>query len=289
VIVGPTASGKSALALEIAERMGAGIVSLDSMQVYRGMDIGTAKSTPDEQRRVPHSMIDLVEPGEEYSVQDFQKEARRVIEESEAPAVLVGGSGLHMRAVIDPLEFLPTDDSLRAELEETESSALVAELLAADPEAGALVDLANPRRVVRAVEVHRLTGRTPTEIADDPPRRAVARYEPRYPCRIVGVDPGEALADRIDRRLDTMIARGLLAEVEHLQASLGRTASQAVGYAQLLPVVRGEMPIERGIAATRKATWELGRRQRAWFRRDPRITWLDPVHDDVVAEVMERS
>jgi tRNA dimethylallyltransferase len=269
--------------------MGARIVSLDSMQVYRGMDIGTAKPTPDEQRRVPHSMIDLVDPAEEYSVQDFQAEARRIIDESESPVVLVGGSGLHMRAVIDPLEFLPTDESLRSELERSEPSDLVAELLAADPEAGTRVDLANPRRVIRAVEVHRLTGRTPNEIAEDPPRQAVARYQALYPCRIVGIDPGEALAARIDSRLDTMVARGLLGEVDFLQESLGRTASQAVGYAQLLPVVAGDVPLERGIAATRKATWELARRQRAWFRRDPRIVWLDPLHDDVLAAVMESA
>ena len=269
--------------------MGARIVSLDSMQVYRGMDIGTAKATPAEQRRVPHSMIDLVDPGEEYSAQDFQTEARRIIDESEVPVVLVGGSGLHMRAVIDPLEFLPTNDDVRSELEQTDQAALVAELLGADSEAGARVDLANPRRVVRAVEVHRLTGRTPTEIAEDPPRRAVARYEPRYPCRIVGIDPGEALADRIDHRLDAMVAAGLLAEVESLQGSLGRTASQAVGYAQLAAVVAGDATFERGIAATRKATWELARRQRAWFRRDPRIMWLDPLADDVVTAVMEKS
>lgn len=269
--------------------MGAGIVSLDSMQVYRGMDIGTAKATPAEQRRVPHSMIDLVDPDEEYSVQDFQAEARRIIDISESPVILVGGSGLHMRAVIDPLEFLPTDEAVRFELEQTEPADLVAELLAADPEAGALVDLANPRRVVRAVEVHRLTGRTPNEIAEDPPRRAVARYESQYRCRIVGVDPGEALGDRIDHRLDSMVTGGLLAEVDHLRGSLGRTASQAVGYAQLLPVVAGEATLENGISATRKATWELARRQRAWFRRDPRITWLDPLHDDVVTAVREMS
>ncbi|MEX2422368.1 MAG: tRNA (adenosine(37)-N6)-dimethylallyltransferase MiaA [Acidimicrobiia bacterium] len=289
MIVGPTASGKSAFAVEIAERLGAGIVSLDSMQVYRGMDIGTAKATPGDQLRVPHSMIDLVDPGEEYSVQDFQTEARRIIDSSETPWVLVGGSGLHMRAVIDPLEFLPTDETLRFELEETEPSVLVAELLAADTEAGARVDLANPRRVIRAVEVYRLTGRTPSEIVDDPPRRAVAAYESRYPCRIVGIDPGEALAERIDRRLDAMISTGLLAEVANLRGSLGRTASQAVGYAQLTPVVTGEATMDHGLGATRKATWALARRQRAWFRRDPRITWLDPVNDDVVAAVMEMT
>ena len=269
--------------------MGARIVSLDSMQVYRGMDIGTAKASAADQRRVPHAMIDLVDPAEEYSVRDFQTEARRIIDTSETPVLLVGGSGLHMRAVIDPLEFLPTDHTVRLELEETEPAALVTELLSADPAAGDRVDLANPRRVVRAVEVHRLTGRTPNDIAEDPPRQAVARYESRYPCRIVGVDPGKGLAANIDHRLDSMMRAGLLAEVDRLQGALGRTAAQAVGYAQLLPVVAGAEPLEQGVAATRKATWELARRQRAWFRRDPRITWLDPSADDIVAAVMEKS
>ena len=275
--------------MEVAERTDATILSLDSMQVYRGMDIGTAKATPEERRRVPHAMIDLIDPSEEFSVQEFQDEARRIIDTSEKPVILVGGSGLHMRAVIDPLEFLPTDATLRAELEEAESPDLVAELLASDPEAGARVDLANPRRVIRAVEVHRLTGRTPSEIAGDAARTAVARYEPRYRCRIVGVDPGDALAERIDRRLDAMMEAGLLDEVERLEGSLGRTASQAVGYAQLLGVVGGDQPLERGVAATRKATWDLARHQRAWFRKDPRIRWVDPTRDDVVAAVMEKA
>ena len=287
MLVGPTASGKSAVALEIAGRIGGRILSLDSMQVYRGMDIGTAKPTAAERERVPHSMIDLVDPSEEYTVRDFQLQARAVIDASKEPVILAGGSGLHMRAVIDPLEFLPTDELVRAELEETPSSALVEELLSADPAAGECVDLANTRRVIRAVEVHRLTGRTPTALTADPQRKAVSRYEPTYQCRIFGLDPGPALADRIDRRLADMLDRGLYEEVEGLAGSLGRTAAQAVGYRELAAVAAGERSLDAAIDDIRRATLGLSRRQRAWFRRDPRVHWLDPLRDDVVATVME--
>jgi tRNA dimethylallyltransferase len=284
VIVGPTASGKSAVALEIADRIGGRVLSLDSMQVYRGMDIGTAKASADDQARVPHHMIDLVDPSQEFSVQDFQKEARRIIDSSRQPVVLVGGSGLHMRAVIDPLEFLPTDEALRAELEAAPLEELVSELLAAD--AGTTTDLANPRRVIRAVEVHRLTGRTPSEIASEPSRKAVERYESLYPARFVGLDPGDRLPDLIDRRLEDMLGRGFYSEVEGLVSRMGRTASQAVGYKELAGVVRGECSLDEAVVEVRRATLALARRQRSWFRRDPRISWVDPLQTDPVAAVM---
>lgn len=257
------------------------------MQVYRDMDIGTAKPSRQDQARVPHSMIDLVDPSVEYSVREFQQQARAVIDEAGEPVLLVGGSGLHMRAVIDPLEFPPTDDALRSELEATEAEDLVAELLEVDPDAGANVDLANTRRVTRAVEVYRLTGRTPSMGVDDPARQAVARYEPLYPCRIVGLDPGDELAARIDARLDDMLARGFYDEVAGLMGRMGRTASQAVGYSHLAAVVAGESTYDVAVAATRKATMDLARRQRSWFRRDPRVHWLNPLRDDPVAAVME--
>lgn len=275
------------MGLEVAERIGGRIISLDSMQVYRGMDVGTAKPSSADRERVPHSMIDLADPSDEYTVQEFQREARSILESAPERVILVGGSGLHMRAVIDPLEFLPTDAELREELEGIGSDQLVAELVSVDPAAGDFVDLANPRRVIRAVEVHRLTGRSPQSISREPSRLAVTRYEARYPCRIVGLDPGEALADRVDARLAGMVAGGLIEEVAELAPRLGRTAAQAVGYAQMLPVIRGERSLDEGVAATRAATLDLARRQRAWFRRDPRVRWLDPLRDDVVAAVME--
>lgn len=287
--MGPTAAGKSVVALEVAERIGARILSLDSMQVYRDMDVGTAKPSQKDRSRVPHSMIDLVDPSMEYTVQEFQRQARSVIDEAAGPVVLVGGSGLHMRAVIDPMEFLPTDPQLRRELEQSDSAALVVELLSVDPDSGQLVDLDNARRLIRAVEVLRLTGRTPTAISRDPSRRAITRYESSYPCRIIGLDPGDELARRIDARLEAMIEQGLMEEVAGLVGRMGRTASKAVGYAQLAPVVEGEISLERGIEDTRRATIALARRQRSWFRRDPRVQWLDPLRDDSVATVMESA
>ena len=275
------------MALEVAERLDGILLSLDSMQVYRDMDIGTAKPSAADRARVPHAMVDLVDPSVEYSVQDFQVEARRVIEEADRPVVLAGGSGLHMRAVIDPMEFLPTDTDLRRQLERAELESLVTELTDADPAAGTHVDLANDRRVVRAVEVLRLTGRTPSALASDPSRRAVSRYESRYPCTIIGLDPGNALRTRIDDRVSRMIDTGLVGEVERLAGRMSRTAAQAVGYAQFLPAVRGLCSVAEGVAATSKATWDLARHQRSWFRRDPRVRWLDPLHDDVLSAVME--
>ncbi|MEX2280801.1 MAG: tRNA (adenosine(37)-N6)-dimethylallyltransferase MiaA [Acidimicrobiia bacterium] len=289
VVVGPTAAGKSVVALEVAERIGARILSLDSMQVYRGMDIGTAKPSEDDRSRVPHSMIDLVDPSIEYTVREFQREARSVIEASTQPIVLVGGSGLHMRAVLDPMEFLPTDPQLRRELEQVEPAALVAELLAADPDSGQQVDLDNVRRLIRAVEVLRLTGRTPMTISRDPSRLAISRYESHYPCRIIGLDPGDELAARIDARLKEMMEQGLVEEVAGLVGRMGRTASKAVGYAQLAPVVEGDISLEQGLDDSRRATVALARRQRSWFRRDPRVQWLDPLRDDAVAAVMESA
>ncbi|HSJ26771.1 MAG TPA: tRNA (adenosine(37)-N6)-dimethylallyltransferase MiaA [Acidimicrobiia bacterium] len=289
MIVGPTAAGKSSVALQVAERVRGRILSLDSMQVYRGMDVGTAKPTASERRRVPHSMLDLVDPAEEYTVEEFQRQARHVIETSEEPVVLVGGSGLHMRAVIDPLEFLPTDIEVRRQLESEDPGRLVAELTTVDTAAGEFVDLANPRRVVRAVEVHRLTGRTPSSIAGEPARQAVARYESLYPCRIVGLDPGPALAERIDARLTAMMRDGFYDEVERLAGRMGRTAGQAVGYRELSDVVAGRRTMEDALVATRRATVGLARRQRAWFRRDPRVAWIDPLRDDPVTAVMETA
>lgn len=253
------------------------------------MDVGTAKPSVEERRRIPHSMIDLVEPEEDYSVSDFQATARREIAESDRPVLVVGGSGLHMRAVIDPLEFLPTDPSLREDLSNVDPEILRAELLDADPEAAASVDVANGRRVVRAVEVFRLTGRTPSEIAAEPSRKAVAEYRPLLECRIFGIDPGDALDDRIDARLDRMLEAGLLEEVERLAPRLGRTSGQAVGYKELVPVVTGEASREEGLEAVRSATRALARRQRTWFRRDPRVEWLDPLRCDVVSTVMAEA
>jgi tRNA dimethylallyltransferase len=188
--------------------------------------------------------------------------------------IVVGGSGLHFRAVVDPLTFPPNDASVRAELELLEPEALRSRLLEVDPVAGDHVDLANPRRLIRALEIHRLTGLTPTDRSLDADRHRVEAYEPRYPFRAVGVDPGSGVEARITGRLAQMEQAGLLDEVASLRHHLGRTASQAVGYKQLIPVVDGEISAREGFEAVAAATRSLVKRQRTYFRADPRIAWL---------------
>ena len=252
------------------------------MQVYRGMDIGTAKPSPQVREEIAHYMIDVTEPSDAYSVAEFQREGVSAIEELEltgTPVIVAGGSGLHFRALVDPLEFPPTDAVLRTALESADAEALVVELLAADPAAGAHIDLANPRRVVRAVEVLRLTDATPSARRDDVGSRRVRNYVAARPVAAVGFDPGDALWERIETRLDGMIDCGLVAEIRGLADRLGPTARQAVGYKELLFHVGGGQSLQEARVAAMNATAAVARSQRTFFRRDPRITWL-PWDDD---------
>ena len=273
-MLGPTASGKSDVALRLAESLGGELISVDSMQVYRRMDIGTAKPTLSEQARVPHHGIDLVDPGDEFSVADFQAHVRPLLERTDGPVVIAGGSGLHFRALVDPLHFRPHDGEVRDAVEQLTDSDARRRLLEIDPSAGDHLDINNPRRVIRALEVARLTGETPTARARTPEYQDLLAYRPRLAFRAVALDPGELLAARVERRLTSMIAAGLLDEVAELAGVLGRTAGQALGYKELLPVVAGEQSLEAGIEEVRLATMRLVKRQRTYFRRDPRLTWL---------------
>jgi tRNA dimethylallyltransferase len=259
---------------------GAEIVSVDSVQVYRGMDIGTAKPSPEARRRVPHHMIDIVDPVDPFSVAEFQVRGRRAIADIQhrgSAVLIVGGSGLHFRSLVDPLDFPPTDPAVREEVERLSLADAVAELLAADRVAGDLVDLANPRRVVRAVEILRITGRTPTERASGPRAEAVRAYRPEVDLAAVGIDPGDRLHGRVVRRLDGMLEAGFLDEVRALR--LGPTASTAVGYREMARVVEGAWDLDTARDRAIDATTALARRQRTYHRRDPRIEWLE-WHDD---------
>ncbi|GMQ85805.1 MAG: tRNA (adenosine(37)-N6)-dimethylallyltransferase MiaA [Acidimicrobiia bacterium] len=252
------------------------------MQAYREMDIGTAKPDAETRSRFGYHLVDLVDPSEDMSVARFQQEGAAVLDglsDEGRSAVLAGGSGLHMRALVDPLEFPPSDDGLRGELEAVPGADLVDELIAADAAAADVVDLSNLRRVIRAVEILRLTGATPSSRAARPAAIAVRDYDPTRPFIGIGVDPGETLAARIARRLDAMLDAGLLDEVEMLAPRLGRTARQAVGYRQLIPVVAGEIALVEGREQTIRATMALAKRQRTFFRRDPRIHWIPWHHD----------
>jgi tRNA dimethylallyltransferase len=281
-VLGPTASGKSAVAERLAEEHRAVLLSVDSMQVYRGMDIGTAKPDRDTRSRLTYHMIDLADPRDDYTVAEFQKIGTGHLAELEAEgktAIIVGGSGLHFGALVDPLEFPPTSAELRAELGAMPTEDLVGELLTADRRAADHVDLANPRRVVRAVEILRLTGTTPSERAAGAAAAAVRSYTPRRPLGAIGLDPGGDIAARVERRFDRMLAEGFVEEVEALADRLGVTASQAVGYRELLGVIRGETDLATARDAAIGATRALARRQRTFFRKDPRIRWLVWDHD----------
>lgn len=276
-IVGPTAAGKTALSLELAERTGAEIVSLDSMQAYRGMDIGTAKPGPEELGRVPHHMIDVSDPATEVTVAEFRNLARSSIDDIASRGrlpLLVGGSGLYFRAVVDDLRFPPRSADLRRRLEteadDLGAGALHDRLAGADPVAASRIEPGNIRRTIRALEAIELTGALFSEFDS-----SWESYQSLYDLRVVGLrrDRPE-LYRRISERAEEMLAAGLRAEAEALATrGLSRTARQALGYRQVL-----EMPgaaEEEVLAAIVRATKRFARRQEAWFRADPRVLWLD--------------
>ena len=276
-ILGPTASGKSDVAMRLAVELGAEILSIDSMQVYTGMDIGTAKPSPSQQSDVRHHMIDIVPPDVDYTVAEFQaagKVAVDEIRESGRQVLIVGGSGLHFRSIVDPLEFPPSDTRVRAAVNELADVEAVRELLAADADAGAHVDLANPRRVQRAVEIIRLGGQAPSKRASSEAACDVRSYVAHIPFVGLGLEPHDALPGRISARVGSMLNVGLLDEIAALADSMGRNAGQAVGYKELAPVARGELDLAQGTRDAIAATLALAKRQRTFFRRDPRIQWM---------------
>lgn len=267
------------MAITVAEHLGAEVVSADSMQVYRGLDVGTAKPTLIERRGIPHHLIDVADPEEDFSVARFAALGREVLARATTPLVIAGGSGLHFRALVDAMSFAPTEPELRAALEEEEHEALVQRLIRADPGAPTLVDLANPRRVVRALEILELTGETPSARASTAEAEDLRRYVPRAPFTAVGIDPGDLLNERVDQRLASMRRGGLFEEVARVWDRMGRNARTAVGYREVAAHLGGEVDAETAIAAAARATKRLARRQRTWFQRDPRIRWI-PWRDD---------
>lgn len=280
-IVGPTASGKTALALELAPRLGAEVVSADAMLVYRGMDIGTAKLTLAGRRGVPHHLLDELDVRQEASLAAYQRRARDVRDDMIARGVvpiLAGGSGLYVRAMLDRLEIPPADRAVRATLEaegeRAGAAAMHARLAAADPAAASAILPGNMRRIVRALEVIELTGRP----------FSATLPQPEYDVRSVQLGlraPRPLLDERIGQRVEQMWAGGLVAETEALVAQglrEGRTASRALGYAQVLRYLDGDLTQAQARADTAQATRRFARRQESWFRRDDRVQWLE--HDD---------
>lgn len=281
VIVGPTASGKSALALALARHLaelGDGpveIVAVDSMQVYRGMDIGTATPAPAEQAEVPHHLIDLIEPTEEFSVADLQRQARAAVAAIRgrgAVPVLVGGTGLYVRAVVDDLDIPGRWTDVRRQLEaDPDTAGLHRRLAELDPAAAARMAPSNRRRVVRALEVTVGGGRPFSSYGP-----GLDRYPPT-PFVQVGLHRERPDLDaRIAARYRSQLETGFLDEVRALAGrELSRTAAQALGYRELLAHLRGELTLEAAVEAAVARTRRFARRQQRWFRRDPRIRWLD--------------
>lgn len=275
-LVGTTASGKSAAALELARRDPRfELVSVDSMQVYRGMDIGTAKPTSEERAEVRHHLLDLADPWEDFTVARFQaafREALADIERRDRRALLVGGTGLHLRAVIDDLTLPGQFPDARAEIDvEPDTAALHRRLAELDPTAAGRIEPENRRRIVRALEVTLGSGRPFSSFGPG------LRTYPSTGYRLVGIDlPAEVVATRIAARLDQLMAAGFLEEVRRLVAhprGMSRTARQALGYRELLWHIEDGVPLDEVREEIVVRTRQFARRQRAWFRRDPRIRW----------------
>ncbi|MGH8860149.1 MAG: tRNA (adenosine(37)-N6)-dimethylallyltransferase MiaA, partial [Jatrophihabitantaceae bacterium] len=277
-VVGPTATGKSDLAVALAQRLGGEIVNADSMQLYAGMDVGTAKLPEAERGGVAHHLLDVWPLTKSAAVAEYQAMARATIAGIAARGrvpILVGGSGLYLRAAVDELDFPGTDPAVRARLEQeldrTGPGPLYARLAGLDPVAARGILPSNGRRIVRALEVIEVSGR--------PFTATLPRYESVYPAVHLGLRvPRAELDERIAARVDRMWQAGFVAEVRRLeQAGLraGRTASRALGYAQVLRFLAGQWTEQQAREETVKATRRFARRQEAWFRRDPRVSWLD--------------
>jgi len=290
VIAGPTGTGKSDLALDLAEHIGGEVVNADSMQLYRGMDIGTAKVPADQRRGIPHHLLDVLDVTETATVASYQRDARNAIEailDRGRTPILVGGSGLYIQSVVDEITFPATDPAVRArfegDLQRLGIDYLFGLLDELDPTAAASIGPANGRKIVRALEVIELTGRPFTASMPRPGR-------PRYGAVLLRLDrPTDELDQRLADRVTAMMDAGFLDEVRALDAAglrRGVTASRALGYAQLLAVLDGDSDLDQAVALTTSTTRRFVRRQRSWFRRDHRMIDLDAGAPDLVGRAL---
>ncbi len=282
VICGATATGKSDLAVALAKNIDAEIINADSMQLYRGMDIGTAKLSLVEQAGIPHHLLDVLDVTEDANVAWYQSQARAKISEIQGrgkSVVIVGGTGLYIKAILDELNFPDTDPVIREGLEkeavELGADVLFERLAKLDPAAALAIDRANTRRIVRALEVIAITGKPFTA---NLPRKDSELYPEARQFGLV-MDR-EALTERISARVDRMFDAGLVAEVDQCIAAgitTARTAQLALGYAQVIAMRRGDLTLDEAIEETKRATRQYARRQETWFSRDARIKWLSPI------------
>lgn len=271
-IVGPTATGKTDIALRLAASFDAEILVCDSMTVYRGIDIGTAKPSKQDRKDVPHHLVDITDATETFNVARFQEAARTVmadLEKREKRALIVGGSGLYFRAIVDDLEFPPTDADVRARIDDEDVAVLLARLAEVDPAAAATATAGNKRRVVRALEVLELTGRPFSSFRE--------AWDRRGPCVTAALDVPPELADqRIRARLYAQLEAGLLDECSRLRAAgISRTAAAAIPYRDAFDLLDRTIDEETFIERAAKASRKLAARQRTWFRADPRVRWFD--------------
>jgi tRNA dimethylallyltransferase len=279
VICGATATGKSDLAVALAEKLGGQIINADSMQLYKGMDIGTAKLSIEERKGIRHHLIDVLSVREEASVAQYQNDARNLIDqllEQSIPAIVVGGTGLYIKSILDDLNFPDTDPEVREKIarqaEELGVDVMHERLTRLDPAAAAAIPKENVRRVVRALEVIELTGRPYTA---NLPRVGSTKYPDARQFGLVM--ECETLHERIDLRVEKMWDKGLVREVRDLMGEgllEGRTAQAALGYAQIIKFAQGEMTEDEAKEETKRATRQYARRQETWFSRDERITWV---------------
>ncbi len=290
VICGATATGKSDLAVALAEELHGHVVNADSMQLYKGMDIGTAKLTMQERRGIPHHLIDVLPVNQEASVAQYQIDARSIIDqllEENIPAIVVGGTGLYIKAILDDLNFPDTDPEVREKIarqaEELGIDVMHERLAKLDPAAAAAIPKENVRRVVRALEVIELTGRPYTA---NLPRVGSTKYPQAQQFGLVM--ERETLHERIDLRVERMWERGLVREVRDLMGEgllEARTAQAALGYAQIIKFAQGELTEDEAKEETKRATRQYARRQETWFSRDERITWVKKA---TISELVER-
>ncbi|MFM1650917.1 tRNA (adenosine(37)-N6)-dimethylallyltransferase MiaA [Brevibacillus sp. B_LB10_24] len=294
VIVGPTAVGKTALSLRLAQMFNGEIISGDSMQVYRRMDIGTAKATPEERRMVPHHLIDIIDPDEEYSVVHFQAMARQLIAEINGRGRLpfvVGGTGLYIESVTHSFHFSEAGQDLElrqrlekiAELEGVE--ALHRQLAAIDPLTAERLHPNDKKRVIRAIEIYQVTGQRMSDF------QVRAEHSP-YQLVMIGLTMDRAvLYERINKRVDLMIEAGLVEEVRQLLDSgvdPAAVSMQGLGYKELVPYLYGEIPLEQAVAAIKQRTRHFAKRQLSWFRRMSDIQWFDVTDSEEYSSVVER-
>ncbi len=291
-IAGQTASGKSALALELARRLDGEIISVDSMQVYRGLDIGTAKPSAAEQALVPHHLIDVVDLHETFDAATFcamAAQAVSAIESRKRIPIFCGGTGLYFKAYLEGLgEAPPSDVALRAELERTPLDTLLRELEANDPVTFARIDQQNPRRVIRAMEVIRLTGKPFSEQRSSWQTRGAEKV--LTPHFYALQRPSEELHERINRRVDEMFERGLVRETERLLVDgleRNKTAMQAIGYRQVVEHLRGERPLRETIELIKIKTRQFAKRQRTWLQGQFALKWLTPGLDKDISFLAE--